>query len=53
MQSKEKKTKKVNEELKICVRKLPPNLTQEIFMKSIANHKDKMSNFYFVQGKNK
>jgi len=53
MQSKEKKIKKPVEELKVCIRKLPPNLTQEIFMKSIGNFKDTISNIYYVQGKNK
>lgn len=52
MQNKEKKAKKVLDELRVCVRKLPPNLSQEIFMKSIMNYKDVIANFYYVQGKN-
>lgn len=53
MQNKEKKTKKVVEELKVCVRKLPPNLPEEVFMRSIAGFKETFANFYFFQGKNK
>ena len=52
MTTREKKVKKV-EELKACVRKLPPNLTQEVFTKSLANFKDTLTNFYYVQGQNK
>ncbi len=50
---KEKKTKKVVDELKVCVRKLPPNLPEEVFMRSVAGFKETFANFYFVQGKNK
>jgi len=53
MQTKEKKPKKVVEELRVCVRKLPPNLTQDIFTKSIAAYNETISNIYYVQGKNK
>ena len=53
MQGKEKRTKKVVEELKICIRKLPPNLSQDVFLKSIVNYKDTIARFYYVQGKNK
>lgn len=53
MTSKEKKSKKAPEELKVVVRKLPPTLTSEVFMKSIQAYKDTVSHFYFIQGKNK
>jgi len=53
MQNKEKKPKKVIEELRVCIRKLPPNLAQEVFNKSIAPYKETISNLYYVQGKNK
>ena len=53
MQNKERKAKKVVEELKVCIRKLPPNLTQEVFARSISGYKDCIANLYYVQGQNK
>lgn len=53
MSAKPKKTKKIVEDLKVVVRKLPPTLTEEIFMKSVQAFNDIISYKYFVQGKNK
>jgi hypothetical protein len=53
MTTKEKKSKKGADELKVVIRKLPPNLTEEIFLKSIHPFKDTIYMTYFVQGKNK
>ena len=53
MSTKPKKSRRVYEELKVVVRKLPPTLTQEVFMRSVQAYKDSISFSYFVPGKNK
>jgi hypothetical protein len=40
MSTKDRKSKKGNEELKVVIRKLPPTLTEEVFMKSIQPYAD-------------
>jgi hypothetical protein len=53
MTSKEKKPRKVQEDLRVVIRKLPPTLSEEIFLKSVQNYKDSIAAHYFIQGKNR
>src|SRR5438874_1995362 len=37
--------------IKVVVRRLPPNLTEEAFLTAVERWKDHYDNFYFVGGK--
>ena len=43
--------KKKCDELKICLRKLPPNLKEDDFKNTLIKYQSSFAEYYFVQGK--